>query len=313
MGARGAPLVLLVGLATTAGCSKGGDKPAPGPAEPVTRVTADAPPPAPATRDGKCKAGDVAACDELLEHWSQRQIASAANVTAGKADAAALHAACDDKDISSACMALAMMYKYGTATGAGDRATSKKYWARVAELGDLNGFRGAEPSDAGKKALAATVADCEGGRARACNQAGWAAFGAVQQDKNVVAAQALYARGCELGSGQGCHWAGHFAYVYPDETGAGDRAESLLRKGCDLASPGACDELGLYLGKQDKSTEAGALFDRACRDGARQACYHLAVHLANHKGEPDRIAALFKQACEAGEKPACKALQDKGP
>ena len=310
--------LVLVLVSITFACSSG-DKTPSGPAtpvatEPVTTATADAAPAAaPPTLDARCKGGDVDACDGLLERWSERQIASPENVAGGEVDAAALHTACDEHDISSACMALAMMYKYGTATGTSDGATSTKYWDRVAELGDLNGFRGAEPSEAGAQALAATQADCEGGRARACNQAGWAAFSAVQQDKNVKSAYDFYAKGCALDSGQGCNYAGHFAYTYPDDTGAAARAEQHLRKGCTLEAIGACDELGLYLTKNAKAEQAAPLFESACTDGARTACLHLAVYLADHGGEPDAIVPLFQKACEAGEKQACKALEDKGP
>lgn len=305
------PILLTVVVA----CSKGSDKPAPGPVgpapdEPTPVVAIDATPPSAAEA---CTGGDVASCDAVAERWSERQIVVAADLEAAKADAAALHVACDDRGESSACIGLALMYKYGTATGTADKATSDRYWARVAELGDLNGFRGAEPSEAGAAALAATRTACEAGRARACNQAGWAAFGAVQQEKNVTDAQAFYARGCAAGSGQGCHWAGHFAYVYPKETGAGAEAEAFLRKGCDLGSIGACDELGLYLAKNGKAADAAPLYEKACNAGARSACLHLAEYRASTGSDAAQVVPLFEKACKAGEKAACAALEDKGP
>lgn len=288
--------VAAVLLPLWVGCSGGGGQ-APGPVEPVPVVAppVDAAPPSDAEQ---CKAGVVPACDRIAELWSERQIVVGDLADQGRADAAVLHVACDDKDISSACMGLALMYKYGSATGAPDKATSDKYWARVAELGDLNGFRGADPSDAGAKALVQAEAECDQGRARACDQAGWAAYGAVQRDKSVKDAQAFYAKGCAAGSGEGCHWAGHFAERYPEEVGpeVAAQAEALLRKGCEqLKSIGACDELGVYLQRKGRADEALPLFDQACEEGARTACMHLAF-------------GLLQKSCDAGEKKACETL-----
>lgn len=311
---------LFIAFASALLACSGTDKPTvhdPSTDEVVAPATIDAAPaPEPEAAeplDVRCANGDVGGCDGLLEYWSERQVPTDDNVAKGKADATALHTGCDDHGVSSACMALAMMYKYGTITGARDKDTSNTYWGRVAELGDLNGFRGAEASEAGAAALAATHSECQAGRSRACNQAGWAAFSAVQQDKDVGAAFEYYAKGCDLGSGQGCAYAGHFAYTYPDETGAADRAQQLLTRGCDLGSPGACDELGLYVAKHGRSDEARPRYRSACDAGARAACYHLAKHLADAGAGPDEVVPLFEMACKAGDKSACKALQDKGP
>src|SRR3990172_7111855 len=159
---------------------------------------------------------DVPACDTLAEDWGNRELLPAGKDADARADVDALALACDEHDVSSACMGAALMYKYGTAYGRRDKATSDKYWARVKELGDLNGFKGERPSPAGRAALDRAHKDCEAGRRRACAQVGWAAFVAVQQDKDVTRAYPAWRKACDLGSGLGCRWAGHVAHTYPE-------------------------------------------------------------------------------------------------
>ena len=297
-------LVLLVALFAL-GCGKS----APPPANP--RPEAEASPAAVAADHGLagCAAGEVKACDALIELWGSREMLPEGKGEAGKAAAAVLHKACDEANISSACMGLALMYKYGTATGGSkDKETSNKYWARIAELGDLNSFRDGEPTEAGLKALQLATDECAAGRSRACLQLGWATYGGVQREADPATAFTPYARACALGSGQGCRWAGHLARVY--KTAPLTRAQELLMRGCEeLESQAACAELGHFLDLiRNDMAAATPLLEGACRDGHRVGCMHLAEALVRSKGEPAMIAENFLMACDAGAKPACVAL-----
>lgn len=261
--------------------------------------------PADLGREG-CKAGQANDCDYLAEYWSAREILPAARLDEAKADAETLRAACDKRGIASACMGYALMLKYGSATGARDNDAGTPYWSRVRELNDLNGFRDGA-SNEGKAALARTRSDCDAGRARACNQLGWAAYNGVQRAKSIRDAYTEYARACELGSAQGCRWAGHYAHLY-EEVRNLERSEQHLRKGCEGGNPGACSDLGLLL-RDEKKDPAGAytLFSRACQEGGRAGCTHQgeALLLRKNKDERTQGAALIKSSCEAGEEDGC--------
>lgn len=291
-----APLAGAAPLAA-AGCSS--------PARPVMPPTPPAPP---SDLDG-CRAADAPACDSLAELWGSRELLPPALAEEARAATAALHDACDDRGLSSACVALALMYKYGTATGERDRDTSNRYWARVRELGDLNGFRGEPPSDEGRAALALAAEECAAGRRRACTQLGWAAFSGVQQEKDVRAALMAWSRGCELGSAVGCRWAGHVSHVYAEIRDEA-RAEVLLRRGCELGNPGGCDELGHWLEETGRAAEALPPYERACAGGSRGGCARLALalHGAGRVGEATRAAEAARAACTADEPLGCTAL-----
>jgi TPR repeat protein len=264
-------------------------------------------PPADFGRAG-CKRAEACGCDALADYWSERQISSAVDLEQGKADAAVLHRACDDLGVSSACMGLAFMYKYGTATGESDKATSNKYWARVAELDDLNGYRGKALSEEGERVLAATEKECEDGRARACAQLGWAAYSAVMQKHSPKNSYEGYRKACVLGSGTGCRWSGHLVRVY--HLGTREQSQAYLRRGCeDLHSLAACTELGHFV--EDvlkKPAEAKVLYEPACAAGNREACFSLALTLDLEGSSPKRVAELFTIACEAGEDDSCSGL-----
>jgi TPR repeat protein len=241
-----------------------------------------------------CASAAPTGCDDLAEHWSQRELGPAA-----PADAALLRAGCDDHQQAAACFGYALMRKYGTADGTRDKDAAAPYFARLTELGDLNGFRG-PPSPAGQAALAATTAACAGGRPRACAQLGWAAFGAIQQDKDVRVAARAWQRACELGVASACRWAGHVAYSYDEVRDLG-AARRLLERAAAAANPGGEDELGLFLDAIDH--DPGAARDhylRGCALGSRTACLHAGV-------------ALLRDACAAGEETACTATPPPPP
>jgi TPR repeat protein len=221
-----------------------------------------------------------------------------------KGDAEILKVACETQKISSACMGLALMLKYGTATGQRDNDAAKPYWAKLTELKDLNGFR-EKTSEEGRAALARAQQECDEGRSRACNQVGWAAYGGVQREASVADSFRAYAEGCRLGSALGCRWAGHLAFTY-DELMVGRGARALLERGCNGGNPSACAELGLYADKYESGAQAPMLFEQACKDGARDGCF-LAGKKKMDTGKPARKegAALLKKACDAEHEEAC--------
>lgn len=326
-------------LLTIAGC---GGPPAPPPAAPPaapsTTVPASPPPTPPASTSAsavvppapsasaakpegprppegspaaRCREGDLRSCDELAEFWAARELPPETLLARGKMDGEALREACDGRQIASACMGYALMLKYGSATGKRDNLASKPYFAKLKSLGDLNGLRGEPRTADGERVLKETQAACEAGRARACEQLGWAAYNGVQREKSNADAYAGYLKGCDLGSGTACRWAGHFATEYP-EIKATAKAEGHLRKGCDeLHAPGACDELGVVLQKAKKKDAALALFTKACEEGSRSACGHQGAALVAKK-QVDKGKALLKTACDAGEDDACKELSGGG-
>ena len=285
--------------------------PSPSPS-PTPSTASPAPSPSPAPRDdlADCTAGDVPACDRVAEDWGGRELApdpGTPEATTASAAATALRSACDQHDVASACMGLALMLRYGTA-GRADRPASDGYWKRVRALGDLNGFRGEPASDAGAQALAATRAACDAGRARACNQLGWAAYTAVQQVKDLAAALDGYRRGCLAGSAQGCRWAGHFAYTYPN-LGEHEHARGWLADACRRAPAAGCDELGNYTREVSNDVAAAeSMYARACAAGARAGCFHQAQLQLTRDASSDAARALLQRACTAGEQPACDVL-----
>jgi len=311
-----APLLgALLLLGACGGHSTGATAPSPGPAlaaspdaTEAAGATEEKSPAAPDAGRKACEHAEACGCDELADYWGERQIASSVDLAQGKADAAILHRACDELGISSACMGLGFMYKYGTATGEVDKATSNKYWGRVAELDDLNGYRGKPLSEAGEKVLAATEKECDAGRARACAQLGWAAYSAVMQQKSPKNSFAGYRKACELGSGVGCRWAGHLARVYQLDTK--EQSQAYLKRGCaELGSLAACTELGHFV--EDvlkKPEEAKRLYEPACAAGNREACFSLALTLDLQGVEPKRVTQLYLAACDAGEDDSCSSL-----
>jgi TPR repeat protein len=223
-----------------------------------------------------------------------------------RADALILKAACEDKGVASACMGYALMLKYATATGKRDSEGGNPYWAKVRELKDLNGYRDAS-SDEGREVLRRTGEECDAGRARSCNQLGWAAYNGAQRSKSIKDALKAYARACDFGSAQGCRWAGHYAHVYEEIRNLA-ASERMLRRGCEGGNPGACSDLGLLL-KDTKKDDAAAyaLFERACNDGGRAACTHQGVALLARKDKAERARGveLIRASCEAGEEDGC--------
>lgn len=246
---------------------------------------APAPPADPTAADrAACAVGSLAACDDLAEHWGQRELGPAA-----PADAEVLRAACDDREIASACMGYAVMRKYGTATGVRDPDGAAPYFAKLVELGDLQGYRGKPPSPEGAAVLAATTQACADGRGRACAQLGWAAFSAVQQPKDVRVAFTRWQQACELGVASACRWAGHVAYTYDEVKDLAAAARLLDRA---RATPGGEDELGEFLTATGDPTRARDHYLAGCALGSRTACWHAG-------------AALLAAACAAGEDGAC--------
>lgn len=291
-------VLLAVSLVVLSGCS------GPSPQHPTPAASSSAPT---RTAGPACDAGGQSDCDDLAEKWTSMEVTK--HDDEAKRAAASLQKGCDQHKIASACMGYALMVKYGHATGKRDNAGSKPYFDKLPELGDLNGFRGKEKTPAGEKALAAAVADCAKGRARACAQVGWAAYNGHQREKSVRDAYLQYKKACELGSGTGCRWAGHFAVTYPDAQGADGKA--LLERGCNvLGNGGACDELAGDLERQSNDVwPAVPLYKKGCDLGNRTACAHAGAALAAKAGHEAEGKALLQKACDAEDEIGCKALK----
>jgi hypothetical protein len=249
-------------------------------------------------------------CDILAEYWGGREILPAGRGEEARKDAELLRTRCEQGKIGSACMGYALMLKYGTATGKRDGEAAKPYWAKLKEQADLNAFRDGASTE-GKAALSKAKNECAAGRARACNQLGWAAYGGVQRDKSIPDAFRGYAAACKLGSGQGCRWAGHLAHAYEEIRNLAE-SEALLKRSCDGGFPGGCDDLGRLDEMERGGAQALALYQRACQEGSRTACGHAGHRLADPKNRnKDQQKAgieLLKKACEAEDEEACSEL-----
>lgn len=252
-----------------------------------------------------CKQGKTSACDEIAEYWGARELLPEGQAESARQDAEALKIACESKQISSACMGYALMLKYGSATGQRDNDGGKPYWAFLPKLGDLNGFR-AEISSEGQAALTSTKQACEQGRARACNQLGWAAYNGIQRTKSLVDSLKAYESACRLGSAHGCRWAGHLAFTYP-ELQQGERAREWMDKGCSLKNPGSCAELGQFLDKVKRGEQALHFYEQACAAGSRDGCYLVGKRLWEEKKFKEGFAQLRK-VCDIDQEDACQML-----
>ncbi|MCU0656121.1 MAG: sel1 repeat family protein [Polyangiaceae bacterium] len=278
---------------------------------PPTAPSVAPPPPTPATAAdlgrAACKSGELAGCDVLAEHWGAREFLTSGRAAEASEDGAILKQACEGQRVSSACMGYALMLKYGTATGKRDNGAAKPYWDMLPALGDLNGFRSA-PSEAGQAALRAAERDCEQGRARACNQLGWAAYNGVQREKSLADSYRFYAEACRLQSPQGCRWSGHLAFVY-DELRQGKQARGALEQGCKSGNPSACAELGQFLDQLESGVGALALYEKGCADGARDGCLFAAKKkMGDKKLRKEEATELLRRACEAEQEEACGLL-----
>jgi TPR repeat protein len=258
----------------------------------------------PLTQRQSCAAGVVAACDALNEKWGSIELLPDGMPPAAE-DAASLDSACQKKSVGVACVTLALMNHYGTATGKRDDGGAKPLWKRARDLDDLNGFRGEKPSDDGAAALVLAEKQCDAGRARACAQRGWAAFSGVQQDEDVPAAYKWYAKGCALKSAAACRWSGHIAYTHPEANAPDAAARTDLEASCAAGDPGGCDELGQFLADGGKPDEAAAHWETACTTGSRDGCLH--AGMAKQKSDPAAARVSLCKACKAGQADACKA------
>ena len=281
---------LAVLLALLAACS--GHPPAAAPPAPAPKPH---PPAAPRTVAERCQAGELAACDALAELWGGRELLPEGSEAEARAAALALKDGCDVHALSTACMGLALMLKYGTAKAALPGLDDKPYWGKLKGLRDLNGYRGEARSPEGEAVLAETRAACEAGRSRACDQVGWAAYSEVERPKSIADALTAYRRACELGSLLGCRWAGHFAHTYP-ELGAVEQAEAWLVASCKGGFAAGCEELGVMLDAKGDPAALGRHVE-GCKAGSRDACAAL-VRLC------EGGAAEACQACDA--RPGCR-------
>jgi uncharacterized protein len=257
-----------------------------------------------------CRPGQPDGCAPLAEEWAGRELATGELAQRGRDALPKLREACDKGAHASACFTTALMLKYGTG-GDKDPEASKTYFAMMRKLGDIRGFRGEPPSPEGAKVLGIVRAACDKGDRDSCLQVAWAAFSAVQQDKDVRLANTAWMKACELGSGTGCRWAGHLSYSYPEVGGDPARTRRLLERACALAPAGGCDELGLFLEhRQDDAKTAAPLYEKSCEDGSRAGCLHAAYLVLDQTlpgGEP-RARELLQVSCDAGEKEACERL-----
>lgn len=270
------------------------------------RIPAPAPDASPPADLGRaaCKKGDRAACDTLAEYWGAREFLPPGRDAEARGDGEILKVACETHNLSSACMGVALMLKYGTATGQRDSDAAKPYWEKVTRLADLNGFRGG-PSEEGRAALSRAQQECDEGRSRACNQLGWAAYSGVQREASIADSYRSYAEGCRLGSALGCRWAGHLAFTYPEiqETKS---ARGLLERGCKGDNPSACAELGQYADKFESGAKAPLFFEQSCAAGSRDGCFFGGKRMLEQgKAQRKEGAALLKKACDAEQEEAC--------
>jgi len=161
-----------------------------------------------------------------------------------------------------------------------------------------------------ENAVAANLAACDKGDARACKTAGDAYVSGDGVWPVPAIAYILYKEACDSGEGGGCR-----AYVELTETGLGypegDREDEagLIEKACDLGDLVACDRHADELQGQDPA-RSDAILEKACAAGGEEACLSLGSRLVVSE-RPEgyqRAAEMWDAMCRNSVLSACLAM-----
>jgi TPR repeat protein len=161
-----------------------------------------------------------------------------------------------------------------------------------------------------ENAVAANLAACDKGDARACKTAGDAYVSGDGVWPVPAIAYILYKEACDAGEGVGCR-----AYIELTETGYGypdgDREEEagLIEKACELGDLVACDRYANELQGQDLA-RSDATLEKACTAGGDEACLSLGARLVA-SGRPEdnqRGIEMWDAMCRTSVVSACQAM-----
>lgn len=150
-----------------------------------------------------------------------------------------------------------------------------------------------------KKSAVYYEKSCALGYASGCTGIGFAYSRGEGVERDRDRAASLYERACVLGDGAGCFNVGQLELEQADDDRKPGRAAESFRRGCDLDDASACTQLAFLLaegptGVAKDVSEAGRLFQRACRAGEKVACANLEVlerRASGHDRAADRARA----------------------
>ncbi|MCC6624593.1 MAG: sel1 repeat family protein [Deltaproteobacteria bacterium] len=273
-----------------------------------------------ATRYRKaCALDDITGCFGIA-----RVVEAGQGVAADPGQALALYRFACGKRVREACHNLARMVRDGRGALA-NPTQAKVYFGRACDLGLAQSCailgRPAPVASAPTPPPAPTpvpVAPQPAGPcadAKACDDAGWAAFLATRHDEAARHGQ----RGCDLGAMRACAMLG---YLHDNGFGVAKdpgKGLALARKACAGGEQQGCHNVAFHLETGDAGTqdlvEARRLFDAACKSGIQLSCDRLAklpapdpldpVVAAHDKKDYRGAAKLAKPLCDGGDLNAC--------
>lgn len=172
-----------------------------------------------------------------------------------------------------------------------------------------------EEWDRAVEAVAANLAACDRGDARACKSAGDAYVSGDGVWPVTAIAYILFKEACDAGVGAGCRAFVELAdtgYGYPE--GGYDETEGLIERACDLGDLIACDRFAKELETSEADPAQVArtrvLLDQTCNAGGEQACLSLGSRLiaSGRPEDHERATVMWDTMCRKGSVAACQAM-----
>jgi uncharacterized protein len=227
----------------------------------------------PAALEKSCKAGKIAACDELGGRY-----VDGLGVRRDETRAADL--------FRKAC-------KAGNQDGCADDA-------RALALGE------GQPADA-NAAVKRLDKLCKDGRDRACGHLGEVLLRGLGKPQDAPLAEDLLAKACDKGFGRACS---NLASAVYKAAAQRDQAEALSLRGCKLGDPAGCAYVGDLYALSGDALRAAVYLAKACDAGLAHACGGQGLLLVDSGTDPKRGRALLQKACDAGDARSCEALRN---
>lgn len=242
-------------------------------------------------------------------------------------------AACNDKNVASACYDLAVIYEQGESV-AKDEAKAKELYEKACQSKDPDAVacnnlavmyqQGRAVETDQDKAAELYRRSCELGSMLGCRNLARRYLEGKGVEKSPTRAAALLEKACRLGHPEACP---QLTYLYAHDCIEGGecgveaidpaRSAKQLREVCEeTKQPQACLGYGFMLEsgfQQDEPDAAGAAlqYDQACKAGVSTGCNYLANLYRKGSGvERDLTKAvqLYEKACEAGFTLSCHTL-----
>ncbi|HEY6911040.1 MAG TPA: tetratricopeptide repeat protein [Myxococcales bacterium] len=227
----------------------------------------------PASLDKSCKAGRIAACDELGGRY---------------ADGIGVRA-----DVTRAAELFRRACKGGNKDGCADDA-------RMLALGQ---GQKADP----KAALLQLDKMCKDGLDRACGHLGEMLLRGLAGPADAPLGEDLLAKACDKGFGRACS---NLASAVYKAVAQREQAETFSLRGCQLGDPAGCAYAGDLYALSGDTVRAAVYLAKACDAGLARGCGGQGMLLMDSGADPKRGRALLQKACDAGDVRSCSALRD---